>query len=96
MKIVITEQALKWFYDEMDVQSGDYIRFYARYGGSNPFHVGFSLGMSKDDPLNPSIVLQQNGITFFIEKDDEWFFNDHDLLVDFDEKIDELKYEYKQ
>lgn len=95
MKIVITDQALNWFYDEMDIQTGETIRFYARYGGSNPFHEGFSLGMSKDDPLNPSVVSKQSGITFFIEKDDEWFFNGHDLIVDYDEIVDELKYEYK-
>lgn len=92
---MITDQALNWFYDEMDIQTGETIRFYARYGGSNPFHEGFSLGMSKDDPLNPSVVSKQSGITFFIEKDDEWFFNGHDLIVDYDEIVDELKYEYK-
>lgn len=95
MNIVITDQALKWFFDEMEVQSGDCIRFYARYGGSNPFHEGFSLGMSKDDPLNPSIVLEREGITFYIEEDDVWFFDEHNLIVDFDNKQDELSYKYQ-
>jgi len=95
MKIVMTDQALNWFYDEMEVEVGDSIRFYARYGGANPFHEGFSLGMSKDDPLNPSTVLQHNGVTFFIEEDDVWLFNGHDLIVDFDKERDELRYEYR-
>jgi len=95
MKIVITNQALQWFSDEMEVQPGDTIRFYARYGGSNPFHEGFSLGMSKDEPLNPSVLTKHNDVTFFIEEDDVWFFNNHDLYVDFDQETDELIYEYK-
>lgn len=95
MNIVITDQALNYFFDEMGMKTGDAMRFYARYGGSNPFHEGFSLGMSKDDPLNPSVVFEDNGVTFFIEESDLWFFNDHDLIVDFDENMDELKFEYK-
>lgn len=95
MNIVISNRALTWFLDEMGVQSGDTIRFYPRYGGSSPFHQGFSLGMSKDDPLNPSTLLKHDGVTFFIEDDDLWFFNNHDLYVDFDQKLEELSYEYK-
>ncbi|HWI48179.1 MAG TPA: hypothetical protein VNU45_08175, partial [Rummeliibacillus sp.] len=75
MQIVITNQALQWFSDEMEVQPGDTIRFYARYGGSNPFHEGYSLGMSKDEPMNPSVIAKHEGVTFFIEDDDVWFFN---------------------
>lgn len=95
MKIVISNQALQWFLDEMNVQPGDSIRFYARYGGSNPFHEGFSLGMSKDEPMNPSVIAKHNDVTFFIEEDDVWFFNNHDLHVDFDQGTDELSYDYK-
>ncbi|AMW98977.1 HesB/YadR/YfhF family protein [Rummeliibacillus sp. G93] len=95
MKIVMSEQAFQWFSDEMDVAQGDTIRFYARYGGSNPFHEGFSLGMSQDSPINPSVVLEHNGTTFFIEQDDTWFFNNHDLYVDVDRQLDELKFDYK-
>ena len=43
MEIVIKEDALNWFKTEMEVISGDAIRFYARYGGSSPFHEAFSL-----------------------------------------------------
>ncbi|WP_397538706.1 HesB/YadR/YfhF family protein [Rummeliibacillus pycnus] len=95
MNIVITNQALQWFSDEMEVQAGDTIRFYVRYGGSNPFHEGFSLGMSKDEPMNPTVIAKHEGVTFFIEEDDVWFFNNHDLYVDFDQELDELSYDYK-
>ncbi|MGX9134682.1 HesB/YadR/YfhF family protein [Rummeliibacillus sp. JY-2-4R] len=95
MNIHITDQAYKWFLDEMSVKSGDFVRFYARYGGSNPFHEGFSLGMSKDEPMNPTVQVIINEVTFYIEEDDRWFFNDHDLYVDYDQDSEELSYEYK-
>lgn len=42
MNIALTDEALQWFKQEMEVEPGDTIRFYARYGGSSPFHEGFS------------------------------------------------------
>ncbi len=95
MKIVVTEQALAWFKKEMEVEKGDYIRFYARYGGSSPFHEAFSLGMNREAPHELSVETVIEDIHFYIEKDDEWFFNDHDLHVTIDDSLEELKYEYK-
>ncbi|CAM5224011.1 putative protein YneR OS=Ureibacillus acetophenoni OX=614649 GN=SAMN05877842_103163 PE=4 SV=1 [Ureibacillus acetophenoni] len=31
MKIVVTDEAFNWFKKEMEVEPGDFIRFYARY-----------------------------------------------------------------
>ncbi|MGE7666437.1 HesB/YadR/YfhF family protein [Ureibacillus composti] len=95
MKIVVSQEALKWFKDEMDVQAGDYIRFYARYGGSSPFHEGFSLGMNREIPHDLGIETVIEGIHFYIEKDDLWFFNEHDLQVSVNPELDELKYSYQ-
>lgn len=33
MNIIITPKALDWFKKELDLQAGDAIRFFARYGG---------------------------------------------------------------
>ncbi|WP_431026773.1 HesB/YadR/YfhF family protein [Lysinibacillus sp. LZ02] len=95
MKIVITEEAFTWFQEEIEVEQGDYIRFYARYGGSSPFHEGFSLGMNRERPHEIGIETDVNGVRFYIEKNDEWFFNEHDLYVSLNEPLDELVYEYK-
>lgn len=95
MKILIANEAYEWFKKEMEVESGDYIRFYARYGGSSPFHEGFSLGMNRELPHEIGVETEREGIHFYIEKTDEWFFNDHDLHVSVDSSLDELKYEYK-
>lgn len=96
MKIIISDKALQWFKDEMEVGENEYIRFYARYGGSSPFHEAFSLGMNKELPHDLAVETVEDGIHFYIEKDDLWFFNDHDLYVDIDAKNDELVYDYKK
>lgn len=94
MKIVITEQAMKWFTAEMEVEQGDTIRFYARYGGSSKFHEGFSLGVNREEPHEIGVQTERDGVRFYIEKSDEWFFNAHDLHVAVDETLDELTYSY--
>jgi uncharacterized protein YneR len=96
MKIVISDEALKWFKEEMEASAGDYIRFYARYGGSSPFHEGFSLGMTRDIPQDMGVETVIDGIHFYIEEDDEWFFNSYDLHVTVNRETDELQYDYKK
>lgn len=96
MKIVISDEALSWFKAEMDATAGDYIRFFARYGGSSPFHEAFSLGMNREKPHDIGVETVIDGIHFYVEKDDEWFFNNHDLYVSIDSKTDELIYDYKK
>lgn len=94
MKIVLTNEAMDWFKKEMEVEIGDMIRFYARYGGSSKFHEGFSLGMNREEPHEIGVETEIEGIRFYIEKNDEWFFNDHDLHVAVNEKLAELEYSY--
>ncbi|MBK3495252.1 HesB/YadR/YfhF family protein [Viridibacillus sp. YIM B01967] len=96
MKIVVSEEALKWFEEEMELDTGDQIRFYARYGGSSPLHEGFSLGMNREQSMNPAVTLEKNNSLFYIEEDDMWFFDNHDLHVLVNETLDEIKYEYKK
>lgn len=96
MNITLTDKALQWFQQEMEVESGDTIRFYARYGGSSPFHEGFSLGMTREEPIEIGVKAVIDDVTYYIEEKDLWFFNDHNLYVDVDATNDELKYEYKK
>ena len=95
MKIFITDEAFKWFKDEMDVEPGNYVRFYARYGGSSPFHEAFSLGMNRELPHEIGVETIVNDVHFYIEKADEWFFNEHDLHVSVNSTLDELAYDFK-
>lgn len=96
MNIIIKDEALKWFYDEMEAAQGDTIRFYARYGGSSPFHEAFSLGMNREQPHEIGVKNEIEGITFFIERSDLWFFAEHSLIVSVDAALDELAYTYEK
>ena len=96
MKIILTDEAMAWFREEMEVESGDMIRFYARYGGSSPFHEGFSLGMNREEPHEIGVEIIIEDIHFYIEKNDEWFFNEHNLHVAVDEALQELRYTYEK
>ncbi|WP_155591293.1 HesB/YadR/YfhF family protein [Lysinibacillus cavernae] len=95
MNIALTVKALQWFKQEMEVEPGDTIRFYARYGGSSPFHEGFSLGMTREEPIDIGVQTVVEGVTYYIDEKDLWFFNDHNLHVDVDASKDELHYEYR-
>jgi uncharacterized protein YneR len=96
VEIVIKDRAMDWFKQEMEVEIGDSIRFYARYGGSSPFHEAFSLGMNREQPHQVGLSTEIDGILFYIEQDDLWFFNDHSLIVSVDAQMDELTYSYEQ
>lgn len=96
MELILSKEAIQWFKDEMDATSGDFIKFFARYGGSNPFHEGFSIGVNFEEPIQLAVSTIIDDITFFVEEDDLWFFNDHDLHVTMDTETDELHYEYVQ
>lgn len=96
LNIIVSDEALTWFEDEMDVESGDAICFFARYGGSSPLHDGFSLGVMKEAPDEAAIEVERNGVRYYIESRDEWFFIEHDLHVNVDSKLDELIYSYEK
>lgn len=96
MKIVLSDEALQWFNEEMEVSKGESIRFFARYGGSSPLHAGFSLGVTKEEPDDASVQVERDGVLYYIEDRDEWFFDGHDLIVEIDSKLNELSYSYKK
>jgi uncharacterized protein YneR len=86
MKIHISTDAANWYKDELLLKDGDCIRFFARYGGLNSFQPGFSLGLSGEEPEEIGAKEVVNGITYFIEDRDLWYFDNNDLYVDFNEK----------
>jgi len=94
--IILSEQALSWFKEEMEAKPNDAIRFYARYGGSSPLHDGFSLGITKVEPDEAEIKTEHDGILFYMESRDIWFLSDHDLHVNLDTKLEELVYTYEK
>lgn len=96
MNINLSEDAVEWFHNEMDAKPGDFIKFFARYGGSSPLHDGFSLGIMKEQPDELKVQTEKAGVHFYIENRDYWFFDGHDLYVNVDSTKNELVYTYEK
>lgn len=93
LKLTVDAKAVEWFQREMDVQPGDSIRFFVRYGGSSPVNTSFSLGVVKEAPKEVGVSTKVNDILFFIIPDELEYFDGHDLLVTVDE-IGELQFQF--
>lgn len=89
MKISISEDAAKWYKEELDLNDGDSLRFYIRYGGCSNVQKGFSLGVEKGIPNEIGSQAKKLGITFYIEKDDLWYFENQDVSIELDQDIKE-------
>lgn len=96
MKLTITPHAQQWFKEEVGVTSDSGIRFYGKIYGKTDVHEGFSIAMSVEVPDQPIVKEVIDGITYFIEETDDWFFKGYDLLVDYDEEKDEPKYVFAE
>ncbi|WP_456275363.1 HesB/YadR/YfhF family protein [Bacillus sp. AK128] len=94
MKLSIDEQSANWYQSELDLKTGEFLRFYVRYGGHGTVLSGFSLGVSKDDPEEIGMSMDANGITYFVEERDLWYFDGHNLQVIFNEKYTEPEFKY--
>lgn len=94
MKIHISDDAFKWFKDEVGVKAGEKIKFYPQFYGSSPIQPGYSLAFTKENDIDPVATYEKEGILFFVENMDEWYFAEHDLLIEYDEKNDGIEYQY--
>lgn len=95
MKLNVTEQAAQWYKDEMMLEGNEHLRFFVRYGGCSNVQKGFSLGINKDQPSNIGVKAEVNGLTFFVEEEDLWYFDGHDLKVVFNEEASEPEFIYE-
>lgn len=78
MAFKISTDAADWYIRELELNDGDFLRFYGKVYGP---HNGFSVGINKQQPDDVLFQETINGITFYVEKFDEWFFNDQELQV---------------
>lgn len=93
MQLTITDAASKWFRDELGLKPGFGIRFYGKTYGTTNVHKGFSVAMIRDDkPANPIVLVDKDGISYYVNQRDEWLFNDYHLTVNVND--DEIGPEY--
>lgn len=95
MKIIVSPEAAAWYQEEVGIKEGFGIRFKSKIYADSPIMEGFGLAFDTDEPFKPIAETRtENGILFFVEENDEWFFNGHDLQVDLDNKRQEPTYSY--
>ena len=95
MNIKISDEAAAWYKEELGLTSGSYLRFFVRYGGQS-IQKGFSLGIASDPPTQIGSSVEKNGVTFYVEDKDLWFFEDYNLVISFNEKLNEPEFEYEK
>lgn len=92
MQLKVTTKAMEWFREHMDARDGDTIRFFVRLGGCGSTQSGFSLGVHIEEPRHPELTLEQDGLHFYMEKEDIWYLDQQSLVVDVDASWGELSF----
>ena len=94
MELTVDSQSVEWFKREVGLPEGAGVRFLVKVYGCSPVNSGFSLAMETNYPVEPGVSVTVDGVLFYIESRDEWFFDGHDLAVVFNEKLKEPAYLY--
>jgi uncharacterized protein YneR len=90
MIISIDEKAFSWFNKEFELSKPFSIRMFPQYAGFGEKHKGYSLAFSAEAPTSAGFTNEMDGITFFVEDNDIWFFDETKTYLSIDPK-DELK-----
>lgn len=95
MKLTITDEAAQWYKEELELEDGDYLRFFVRYGGVGGLIPGFSLGVNTSSPeeIHASTIVKN--ITFYIDGSDVWYFEGKNLHVHLDDVTAEPIFAYE-
>lgn len=94
MNLTITKEAASHLQNELNLEQGAYVRFYVKYGGHSTIQTGFSLGISTDRPNRIGASYETNGVLFYVEEADLWYFENYNLNVDYNDKTEEIEYHY--
>lgn len=95
MKIYISNEAAEWYEKELELSKGDKVHFFARYGGVSTVQSAFSLGIEVEEPMTIGASVEINDVMYYVEDKDLWYFEGHDLYVDYNAKQDEPIYSVK-
>ena len=98
MEIELSDNAVSWFKEELDLPEDDKVlQFFVRYGGEFQLKQGFSPAFSVDKKNDVEIGYENNydGLDVVIAEKDLWYFEDHNLYIDVSNSIDEISYATK-
>ncbi|KGX92044.1 hypothetical protein N781_03250 [Pontibacillus halophilus JSM 076056 = DSM 19796] len=96
MKLEISQEAAQWYKEELELQANQSLRLFVRYGGVGGLQPGFSLAVKPEQPKEPLTQTSKEEITFYIEEEDSWYFDGHDLTVKYDASLDEPSFDYNE
>jgi len=96
MTISIDQNAYKWFEKEFDTQKPFYIRLYPQYAGFGDKNKGYSLAFALETPAIAAQQQEIDGITFFVESNDTWFFDETDVEIKYSDAEQEIFALYKE
>ncbi|MBA1434649.1 HesB/YadR/YfhF family protein [Bombilactobacillus bombi] len=94
MKMTVSSAAQQWYRENIDLKPGDGLHFYGKVYGKTNVHNGFSLAFQKQKPQHPHYETVLEGISYFFDDEDVWFFTGYDLQIDYDSKIDSPTYTF--
>jgi uncharacterized protein YneR len=95
MLLSIDESAAKWFTKEFEANKPLNVRMFPQYDGFGEKHKGFSLAFSAEAPSNIGYIKEINGINFYVEGNDVWFFEDTETCLFFNDQINEIQVTFK-
>lgn len=98
MKIELSNNAVSWFKEELELPEGDKVlQFFVRYGGEFQLKQGFSPAFSVDKKDEVEIGYENNyeGLDVVIAEKDLWYFKDDNLFIDINDSVDEISYTTK-
>lgn len=95
MFISIDEKAFSWFTNEFELKKPFSIRLFPQYAGFGQKHKGYSLAFSAESPTNAEFSKEIDGITFYVEGNDLWFFDDAETCISLDDNK-ELQVSFKE
>lgn len=96
--IKVTDEASEWFKRELALPaSGGGVRLFGKVYGKTSAHDGFSVGINRDDGIdNPVIATEKDGVTYYVDQNDAWFFDHLDLTIKYDAHTDEPVYDFTE
>ncbi|MBO1199846.1 HesB/YadR/YfhF family protein [Staphylococcus simiae] len=98
MKIELTNEAVDWFKDELELPEGNKVLvFFVRYGGEFQLKQGFSPAFTVEnkDDIEIGYEQQYNGLDIVVAEKDLWYFEDDQIVVDVVDHEDEISYTVK-
>lgn len=92
MKLTVEREAVQYMKQDWNLHQGDTIRLFTRYGGESNTQPGFSLGIVIQQPTHIALSTQADGILFYIQEDDLWYLDGHDLTIAYDAREEGIEF----